>query len=119
MQARTHKKQQCQLIKPTQETKCPEASSHKATHRRNKSRTSASDWLIIETKSCFYQNISPYVVNKRTKGSVAHLKLFALSKSMVIILNTETYGYLNRYSLKKALISVPYSNLVGMEFCFN
>ena len=54
--------------------------------------------------------------NQRTNGLVSHLRLFVLSKLMVTVLKNQTYG--SRYSLKKTLVYIFYSNF-GMEFCFN
>ena len=64
------------------------------------------------------QTIVLACTNQATNGPIAHLRLFVLSKLMVTVLKIETYWYGSRYSLKKPLISVSYSNLIGVELSF-
>ena len=42
---------------------------------------------------------------QRTSGPVAHLRLFVLSKCMITIFKTETYGH-GRWQFEKPLVSV-------------
>ena len=54
------------------------------------------------------------ITNMRTNGPAAHLRLFVLSKFMVTILKTETYGYGSWHSLKSLESQYPIVTWYGI-----